>query len=110
MNETDKSLITDAFSLTYRIYIRLNQFLVVVWAYLAPKIILLVGKIFKSQVIADRVAFALKELLSNPATALFLNTVLFWFVGSIFGGLINFVLMTLSGINIIIFCFTLLRK
>ena len=110
MIESDKALITSAFDLVYKIYLRLNQLLVAVWAYLAPKIVLLVGKIFKSQIIADRIAFALKELLSNPATALFLNTVLFWFVGSIFGGLIEFILMTLSGINIIIFCFTLLRK
>jgi hypothetical protein len=52
----------------------------------------------------NRITFALKTLIENPSTALFLNTILFAAVGYIFGGLINQVLFTLAGLNMILFC------
>lgn len=56
----------------------------------------------------NRWTFALKTLINTPATLLFINTILFYIVGSIFGGLINIVLFTLAGLNIILFCANIL--
>lgn len=56
----------------------------------------------------NRWTFALKTLIDNPATALFLNTLLFSFVGSFFGGLIEQILFIGAGINIILFCANIL--
>lgn len=56
----------------------------------------------------NRYTFALKTLINAPATFLFLNTILFFVVGSIFGGLINLVLFAMAGLNIILFCANIL--
>lgn len=51
---------------------------------------------------------ALKTLIENPATALFLNTILFAVIGTIFGGLIERILFIGAGLNIILFCANIL--
>jgi hypothetical protein len=56
----------------------------------------------------NRFTKALKILIENPATALLLNTILFAVVGVVFGGLIERVMLTLSGLNILIFCIKIL--
>lgn len=56
----------------------------------------------------NRLTKALKILIENPATALLLNTILFAVVGIVFGGLIERVMLILSGLNILIFCIKIL--
>lgn len=49
-------------------------------------------------------------LLDNPAIALLLNTILFWLIGSIFGGLIGQIMFGATFINILFFCLQLFKK
>lgn len=57
----------------------------------------------------NRITIAITKLLENTATTLFLNTLLFAFVGTIFGGLIERILFTLCFLNILLFCANILN-
>lgn len=57
----------------------------------------------------NRITKGLLILIENPATALFLNTLLFAAVGHIFGGLISSILFTMTAINIVLFCANILK-
>lgn len=73
-------------------YIKLNQQLFFFWVNVADK---------QND---SRWTFALKTLINNPATLLFLNTVLLAAIGIIFGGTIQMILYYVAGLNIIVFC------
>lgn len=51
---------------------------------------------------------AIKTLIENPATALFLNTILFSLLARLFGGAIANVLSIGAALNIILFCANIL--
>lgn len=57
----------------------------------------------------NRITKGLLILIENPATALFLNTLLFAAIGHIFGGLIASILFTMTAINIVLFCVNILK-
>lgn len=77
-------------------YTKLNQELLFGW------------RKFLSKQSDNRVTAALKVLIENRATALFLNTLLFAAVGQFFGGLIGQIFFIITGLNIVLFCATIL--
>lgn len=55
-----------------------------------------------------RWSFFFKKMLENEATRLFINTILFFIIGSIFGGLINQILFLIACLNILVFLIKIL--
>ena len=74
------------------VYVKLNKQLFFFWVKIADR---------QND---SRWTFALKTLINNPATLLFLNTVLLAAIGIIFGGTIQAILYYVAGLNIIVFC------
>lgn len=73
-------------------YLGLNQELTLFW------------RKFLAKQSANWFTNALLVLINNPATALFLNTVLMAGVAQIFGGTIAAILFYVMGLNIVVFC------
>jgi len=97
MNKKEKNKVLNVFLKILDIYEDFNKFLHKWWVFALER---------QSD---NRWTFALKTLINNPATFLFLNTLLFAGLGFIFRGTIEIVLFALAGLNIILFCANILN-